>query len=55
MDLSLIEIVPPELLIVRAQCTIMCMFVIGRVHVAARVSTEFSALKPGELGVHLAV
>ena len=29
MDLSLIEIVPPELLIVRAQCTIMCMFVIG--------------------------
>ena len=29
MDLSLIEIIPPELLVVRTQCTIMCMFVIG--------------------------
>ena len=29
MDFSLIEIIPPELLVVRAQCTIMCMFVIG--------------------------
>ena len=56
MNLSLIKIGPSELFIVRAERTIMSMFTIRRLHMAASIPAEFAALvEPSELGVHLTI